>query len=284
MRRVRRPGPLTAAALVGSVWLLVGFGGMAATENPSARERVETLLQHSGLDAYAGGLHRFYEPELGQWKRGLSRSRFRILRNALDRGTDPQRAHAILVDHFLTHVRPRALLASQTFFETSLGRRVAAAQREMASPEGIEGFAAFAETMRSIPAPMRKQQMAARLDLAIGASTERMGIHLTANRGLFTAALPLLSEDRRKTPEEVDELLRVHAEKIAQRVRAQTTMTLLYMHQRHTTVELSKYAAFAESRAGHWLYETRRNAIQEVMAAQERAIAAEVDERMASIR
>lgn len=285
MTPLRRAGLSTGPVLVGCFCLLVVLGDPAAEEQKeSPREYVERLLENSGLDAYAEGLRRLYEPELGQWKRGLSPSRFRILRSALDRATDPARTHEILVGHFLAHARPRALLASQAFFKASLGRRIRKAQRELASPEGTEGLAAFVETMRSIPPSESKQQMASRLDLAIGASAERLGIHLTANRSLFMAARPLLSDDRQKTQEELDELLRAHAEKVAERVRVQIRTTLLYQYQRLTTVELSRYTAFAESRAGRWFYETRRGAIQKVMAAQGSAIAAEVDARVAALR
>lgn len=264
-----RENQFRRSKLVKQGWFMVLITILVPQVGYAAAQQHEALARHvismSGLDRVIASIPEQIEAQYNRRKPSATNpeAEERTVRILLS-SYDPDRAQRLLLQSVLDHSDPGALQAIAGWLDSSLGRRLSAAELEASSVEGRANMMRYLADITERPPAQERIVLIQRFERAARVTDSMMGLVELIMWGFLSSLNEAVPEDLRVTEDAIKKQLETTRPMMKQLLWQQALLSSHYSYRNFSNAEIEQYITFLQSPAGQELTDLSIGGIADV--------------------
>lgn len=227
----------------------------------SEQAAVDEVLKLSGLDDFARALPVTFLNGLDQQRGQIDAEIFPRLRLAFEHAFTTETLRAEMAAALAERADPERFAVAIAWLKTPLARKLTELENDAQRPESAERVGEFGASLATHPPSDSRQALIDRLDRALGGTEFGLKAQSGFVRAMLESVNPLLPEENRKSPEQIETVIQQTRQQLGAMVEQQVRVGMLYTYREVPDEELEQYIEFWETDDGQWLSEAMRAAV-----------------------
>ena len=249
------------------LWLPLPAAGQETRAAHGADEEVEAILELFGVRAQIDQMPEIILAALAQHQTRMEPEIYGALRTAFEQSFTAEALYDEVAATFTRQAEQKRFVAALAWLNTPLSKKMTALEVAAGTAEAVQEIQKFGANMDQRSPSKPRWAIIERMDEVLGATDAGLELQIAILRALLEGVNPMLPQDRRTTPEQLDALAASVRTQLRAALQQQIRVALLYTYRDVPQPELTEYLAHWETDDGQWLIRTANQVMLEAVTA-----------------